>query len=285
MANLRKDFATREEMLAYLAETFPKPYARSPQITPTKGGRTAAEAQMKRAPSYGKQYERTRNNLDGAVSRLSPYLRHGVLSLAEVRDYALAQVENRDDVEKFINELAVRDYWQRLYELKGDAVIWQDVEPYKTGFVAKDYADELPQDIRDAKTGVRFIDDCVHELYNTGYLHNHARMWLAGYVVHWRRIKWQVGARWFLEHLLDGDPASNNLSWQWVASTFSHKPYYYNLDNVLKYSGARYQGDPSAFGHDDFVGTYEDLALRLFPNVNLGDEPREKTANPKKGKR
>jgi deoxyribodipyrimidine photo-lyase len=61
-------------------------------------------------------------------------------------------------------------------------------------------------------------------------------MWVAAFVVHFRRIRWQAGAAWFLEHLLDGDPASNNLSWQWVASTFSSKPYYFNRDNLEQFT-------------------------------------------------
>ena len=63
-------------------------------------------------------------------------------------------------------------------------------------------------------------------------MHNHARMYLASYVVHFRRVRWQAGAEWFLTHLLDGNEASNNFSWQWVASTLSQKPYIFNLENV-----------------------------------------------------
>ena len=119
---------------------------------------------------------------------------------------------------KLLQELAWRDYFQRIYARIGSA-IWQDQEPYKTGFTAGDYADELPADISDGETGLACIDAFSKELIETGYLHNHARMWLAGYIVHFRRVKWQAGAHWFLQHLLDGDPASNNLSWQWVASS------------------------------------------------------------------
>lgn len=109
------------------------------------------------------------------------------------------------------------------------------------------------------------MDAFARELHETGYIHNHARMWLAAYVVHWRKIRWQAGARWFLTHLLDGDPASNNLSWQWVASTFSHKPYFFNRENLETYTGGsfcrvcakRTSGCP-------FQGTYKDLSARLF---------------------
>jgi len=267
--DMRREFASRDELIDYLKQQFPQAAARSPQVSEIRGGRRAAEARL-RAGRYGTDYERTRNRLDGQVSRLSPYIRYGVLGLNEVREYALSHAEKRFEAEKFINELGWRDYFQRVYRETGDD-IWEDMEDYKTGFPAHSYRQDLPDDIRQGQTEVRFIDDSIHELLETGYLHNHQRMWLAAYVVHWRRVCWQAGARWFLEHLLDGDPASNNLSWQWVASTFSTKPYYYNLENVLQFSGARYRGAASDFGHEDFEGTYEQIARRLFPYVDMSD--------------
>lgn len=82
------------------------------------------------------------------------------------------------------------------------------------------------------------IDLAVRELYETGYIHNHARMWLASYVVHLRKVHWHAGAQWMLGYLLDGDQASNHLSWQWVAGLGSSKPYIFNADNVAKYAAA-----------------------------------------------
>jgi deoxyribodipyrimidine photo-lyase len=102
-------------------------------------------------------------------------------------------------------------------------------------------------------------------------------MWLAAYVVHWRRVRWQAGARWFLAHLLDGDPASNNLSWQWVASSFSHKPYLFNRANLERFSGGRFcAGCPLADrrgpGGCPFDASYEALQARLFRPVDLRAE-------------
>jgi len=103
------------------------------------------------------------------------------------------------------------------------------------------------------------------ELTTTGWLHNHARMWLAAYVVHWRRVRWQAGARWFLQHLLDGDPASNNLSWQWVASSFSHKPYVFNRANLERFSSGRHCRDCRLAQRGcPFDASYEQLHERLF---------------------
>lgn len=206
-------------------------------------------------------YGRTRNHLDGAVTQLSAFIRHGALTLDHVRNIALEKAGPKE-AEKFIQQLAWRDYWQRIYAGNPE-MIWHDVEDYKTGFTADDYADEMPGDVLAAQTGTACIDQFLTTLLTTGYLHNHARLYLAGYICHWRRVKWQAGARFFLSHLLDGDPASNNLSWQWAASTFSHKPYFFNLENVEKFSGpdinTRYNTNK------DIAGSYDDLAARLFP--------------------
>lgn len=262
--NMRRDFTNREELIDYVREQFPEAAAQDDHVSATVGGRKAAEARLKAINPV--QYGKTRNFLDGAVTRLSAYLRYGVLSLAEVRDAVLALGRSRDETAKLINELGWRDYWQRLYAQLGDAV-WSDQEPYKTGYSARSYAADVPDDIRTGATGLVCIDHFSRELRETGYLHNHARMWLAAYIIHWRRIRWQAGAHWFLEHLLDGDPASNNLSWQWVAGTFSHKPYIFNRENLERYSGRIYCRKCPLYGRCDFEGTYEELQEQLFPNA------------------
>ena len=94
-------------------------------------------------------------------------------------------------------------------------------------------------------------------------MHNHARMYLAAYVVHFRRIRWQAGAAWFLAHLLDGDAAANNYSWQWVASTFGSKPYIFNLENVDKYCGNQVDCRPET--NPELDASYDALSARLFP--------------------
>lgn len=271
--DMRREFASREEMVAYLREQFPAAAVRDPNVSETRGGRKAAESALSRLKP-GKVYQETRNALNGAVSRLSMYIRHGVLSLAEVRDAALGKVKYPREAEKFINELGWRDYWQRVYDDIGSGV-WDDRESYKTGFEVADYAESLPDDVREGRTGLACMDGFVHELYETGYLHNHARMWLAAYLVHWRRVKWQTGARWFLTHLLDGDPASNNLSWQWVASTFSAKPYYFNREALEKFTDGVYCKDCPLRGKCDFEGSYERIERRLFPHADF-EKPDER---------
>jgi len=277
---LRRDFASRAELITYLKKTFPDEYARSPQVSGTLGGRKAAEERL--AAIDPTRYAATRNSLEGAITRLSPYLRHGVLNLDEVRRLALEKAGHA--AAKLVNELGWRDYWQRVYRQIGSG-IWQDREAYKTGWRAVDYAQELPADLREAKTGLVCMDSFVEDLHDTGYLHNHVRMWLAAYLVHYRRVRWQVGASWFLEHLLDGDPASNNLSWQWIASTFSVKPYFFDRGNLERNTEGRYcQVCHLARKGCPFDAPLEQLQERLFPNLGPMPVP-ERDNYPRKGRR
>jgi deoxyribodipyrimidine photo-lyase len=267
------------------------------------GGRRSAEARLTAIDPA--RYGASRNHLEGAVTRLSPYIRHGVLTLAEVREAVFARLREgpgadpeggwsaaqRRAGEKLIAELGWRDYWQRLWRQLGDG-IWLDREPLKTGHPADAYAAELPADLAAASTGLACIDAFAAELMGTGWLHNHARMWLAAYVVHWRRVRWQAGARWFLRHLLDGDPASNNLSWQWVASSFSHKPYLFNRANLERFSSGRFcavcpLAERRGAGGCPFDASYEALQARLFrpgaplaPAASAGDPPEPAVAPP-----
>jgi deoxyribodipyrimidine photo-lyase len=278
---LRK-FANRNQLIAYLCQEFPDAAKRDDRISETVGGRKAAEQALQKVDSAN--YGKTRNLLTGAVTRLSPYIRYGVLSLREIRDYVLEHVQHPDDATKLINELGWRDYWQKLYVKLGSG-IWQDQEEYKTGYTPTDYTADLPQDIKEGTTGLVCIDSFSCDLRETGYLHNHKRMWLAAYIIHWRRIRWQAGAKWFLEHLLDGDPASNNMSWQWVASTFSQKPYFFNRENLERYSKGVYCRQCPLYGHCDFEGSYEELEQRLFPNGEFSKQPNSQSwQRGKKGK-
>ncbi len=256
---LDRVFEDRDALVDYVQTL--APWLERTDASPCEGGSRAAHQRL--GCIVPDKYGWTRNYLDGHVTGLSPYIRHGVLSLSQVKEAALRKVTHPKKVEKFIQELAWRDFWQRIYR-KHPSWIWHDIEDYKTGWRAAEYATILPNDIRQAQTGVACIDHFIKELVETGYLHNHARMYLASYIVHWRKIRWQAGAHWFLHHLLDGDPASNNLSWQWVASTFSHKPYIFNLENVKKYSTVDIDTRPSTNVVLD--ASYPELTERLFPN-------------------
>lgn len=179
-------------------------------------------------------YARTRNYVDGAVTRLSPYITHGFLSvprvLAEVSSHHAMSVQH-----KFVYELGWREYFHHVWYHRGDAILHSLHEGVLPDAA---YNRELPADIREGRTGVPVVDQAVRTLYATGYLHNHARMWLASYIVHLRKVYWRAGADWMIAHLLDGDLASNHLSWQWVAGTGSSKPYLFNAENVARFAPA-----------------------------------------------
>lgn len=274
---LQTQFSDREALIVYLRETFPD--FDDEYVSETRGGRLAAEARLQAVDPA--RYATNRNQLDGEVTHLSAYLRHGVLSLREARLAALRKAGR--SAEKLVNQLAWRDYWQRVYQRIGDG-IWADREPYKTGWQASDYAAQLPDDLLSAETGLTCIDSFVADLYATGYLHNHARLWLAAYTIHYMRVRWQAGAAWFLMHLLDGDPASNNLSWQWVASTFSAKPYFFDRGNLERNTHGKYCREcPLAKRGCPFDRPLEDLASQLFPKVDpttIGLNAGTKQPNP-----
>ncbi|GAA5166094.1 FAD-binding domain-containing protein [Viridibacterium curvum] len=193
---------------------------------------TLAAAHARIAAVQPAAYARTRNAIDGAVTGLSPYITHGFVTLAEV----LAGVAARhalDVQHKFVFELGWRAYFRHVWQHRGEG-IFQSLHAGPLPDAA--YSRSLPDDIRHGCTGVPVIDTAVRSLYATGMLHNHARMWLASYVVHLRKVHWRVGADWLYGHLLDGDLASNHLSWQWVAGTGSCKPYLFNAENVARYA-------------------------------------------------
>jgi deoxyribodipyrimidine photo-lyase len=179
-------------------------------------------------------YARSRNAIEGAVTGLSPYITHGLLSLPEVLAGVIAN-HPLDVQHKFVFELGWREYFRHVWAFRGEEIF----ESLREGLQPQtSYSAQLPADIRQATTGVPAIDMAVRTLYATGYLHNHARMWLASYVVHVRKVDWRIAADWLYGHLLDGDLASNHLSWQWVAGTGSSKPYLFNADNVARHAPA-----------------------------------------------
>ncbi|MDO9051231.1 MAG: FAD-binding domain-containing protein [Methylotenera sp.] len=217
------------------------------------GGRLSAQKKLNSIDVVA--YAKNRNFLNGAVTHLSPYLRHGCVTLNE----AFFSIKNRFGLEaqKLLTELAWRDYWRQVWYEKGDA-IYSEIEPPK---VAIGYA-PLSDAIVQGKTGLPCMDAFINDLLATGYVHNHARMWLASYIVHHLKMDWRAAADWFEQHLLDGDIASNHLSWQWVASTFSSKPYYFNKENISRYTGERYCANCKATC--PFDDSYEVLNERLF---------------------
>ena len=205
------------------------------------------------------QYARSRNAIEGAVSYLSPYITHGFVSLPDV----VAGVASRyslDIQHKLVYELGWREYFHHVGHHRGAGIL----QSLHQGVLPDDaYATQVPTDVVEGRTSVPVIDQAVRTLYATGYLHNHARMWLASYLVHLRKVHWRVGADWLIAHLLDGDLASNHLSWQWVAGTSSHKPYLFNAENVARYAPPHWHSPGTAL--DTSYASLESIAHQRKP--------------------
>jgi deoxyribodipyrimidine photo-lyase len=127
---------------------------------------------------------------------------------------------------------------------------------------------DVPADVREARTGLAVIDQAVRTLATTGWLHNHARLWLASYLVHGRRVHWRAGADWMLSWLMDGDVGPNHGSWQWVAGTGSHKPYLFNADNVARFAPKDWQVPGSLL--DTGYDAHEARARGALPALPAG---------------
>ncbi|MGY3053392.1 deoxyribodipyrimidine photo-lyase [Pedobacter sp. UYEF25] len=177
-----------------------------------------------------KNYAGTRNFKDGCVTYLSPYVSRGVLSTKQIYDHVRTLDLTAYQAEKFVQELAWRDYWQQVWIVKKEE-IKQDLK-YPQQSISK-YG--IPKAIIEANTGIIAVDEAIKELYASGYMHNHMRMYVASICCNVANVHWLAAAQWLYSLLLDGDLASNHLSWQWVAGTFSSKKYFANQSNINKY--------------------------------------------------
>ncbi len=182
-------------------------------------------------------YSKTRNFINGAVTYLSPYISRGVISVDQVMETVLQKGYNTDEIEKFLQELAWREYFQRVLQHKGDK-IWDDIKQPQDDVLHH----QMPTAIENAATGIEAIDQAILKLCSSGYMHNHVRMYTASLACNIAKAHWLQPSRWMYYHLLDGDIASNNCSWQWVAGTFTSKKYYFNQENVNKYTFSIQQG-------------------------------------------
>lgn len=198
-------------------------------------------------------YGKTRNFIQGKVSRLSPYISRGVISLPFVKQRILSRYTIEQSY-KFIFELAWREYFQRVWWQMGDG-IFQDIKQPQSDVMH--YA--LPEAVVHAETGIDAIDEGIHSLYQTGYLHNHLRMYVASVCCNIGKAHWRQPATWMYYHLLDGDLASNTLGWQWVAGAFSSKKYLCNQENINTYTCSQQR-------HTFLDTNYEQLAQAKQPS-------------------
>lgn len=210
------------------------------------------------------KYGRSRNFVDGAVTYLSPYISRGVISTKQVMEIVLARGYQPAQIEKFLQELAWRDYWQQIWIAKGIAIN-SDLKNEQ-----KPIANHgIPKAVLKAKTGVSAIDEAIADFYKTGYLHNHLRMYIAAITCNMGQSHWHFPAQWMYYHLLDGDWASNALSWQWVAGANSNKKYVANQENINKYCYTQQKGTFLDVDYSAFSGMDVPEVLGTISNEKL----------------
>ena len=224
------------------------------------------------APRTGASYAKQRNFDFGAgkhdkISRLSPWLRHRIITENEVLSATLDHFNVRE-AEKFIQEVFWRGYFKGWLERR--PVIW---DQYRDGLVQDLGALDRDRGLRrridlaeSGQTGLDYFDSWAEELVETGYLHNHARMWFASIWIFTLELPWRLGADFFLRHLLDGDPASNTLGWRWVAGLHTRgKPYHAQAWNITKFTNNRFDARPNDLA--EVVQGLENTEPKGLPSV------------------
>ncbi len=184
-------------------------------------------------------YSYRRNHIEPAhlnVSRLSAALRYRLITEDEIL-HDTQQAYDFSASEKWLQEVCWRRYWKGWLEMRpGVWSSWrQRVSTLRS--TLPESVLQRAEKVAAGESGVACMDAIAHELITTGYLHNHARMWWASFWIHAERLPWELGADWFFRHLLDADPASNTLSWRWVAGLQTPgKTYLVRLSNLEKYA-------------------------------------------------
>ncbi len=172
------------------------------------------------------------------ISGLSPYITHGVINEKEVIEKSLSKFSFSKN-EKFIQEVLWRTYWKGWLELRPN--VWTDylVELNK---IREEYTDNQNyKNAIDGKTNIECFNYWVTELKENNYLHNHTRMWFASIWIFTLELPWQLGAEFFMQHLYDGDAASNTLGWRWVAGIQTQGKHYLASEwNIKKFTNNRF---------------------------------------------
>ena len=173
------------------------------------------------------------------ISCLSPYITHGVINELELIDKSLKKFTFAKN-EKFIQEVLWRVYWKGWLELRPN--VWSDylieLDKIKSQFKNnQNYLDAI-----EGKTDIECFNQWIIELKENNYLHNHTRMWFASIWIFTLELPWQLGAEFFIQHLYDGDPASNTLGWRWVAGIQTQGKHYLATEwNINKFTNNRFK--------------------------------------------
>ena len=172
------------------------------------------------------------------ISCLSPYITHGIIDEKEVIKKSLSKFSFSKN-EKFIQEVLWRTYWKGWLELRPS--VWNDylIELNKIRDEFRDNHNYL--NAIEGRTNFECFNQWVNELKDNNYLHNHARMWFASIWIFTLELPWQLGAEFFMQHLYDGDAASNTLGWRWVAGIQTQGKHYLASEwNIKKFTNNRF---------------------------------------------
>ncbi len=199
------------------------------------------------APRMARDYAAGRNTDAGpdgetATSALSPYLRRRLVLEREAVGAAL-DIHGAAKAEKFVQEVFWRSYFKGHLETR--PALWTGYQELvrrdRHRLAAESGLRRVFEDATQGCSGIDCFDDWARELTETHWLHNHARMWFASIWIFTLRLPWALGADFFMRHLIDGDPASNTLSWRWVAGLHTRgKPYAARAENIRRYTDGRY---------------------------------------------
>ncbi len=205
-------------------------------------------------PHMGHAYAAGRNTDYGpeaetATAALSPYLRRRLVVEQEIVD--TARGAHGPVADKFVQEVFWRGYFKGYLETRPELwTAYRRLAAEGHGRLADNAGLRLAYDQAVAgRTGIDGFDDWARELTATNWLHNHTRMWFASIWIFTLKLPWALGADFFMRNLLDGDPASNTLSWRWVAGLHTRgKPYAARAENIRRYTDGRY--DPANLNED-----------------------------------
>ena len=220
--------------------------------------RAAALARMDEFLPVAGRYAANRNFVRPGhpnISRLSPWVQKRLLLEEEIVDAARVRWPF-EAVEKFVQEVYWRTYWKGWLEQRPEAWLrWVEVVPRLRDALSAEQRSTLEAALA-GRTGIAGFDAWAQELVDTGYLHNHARMWFASIWIFTLKLPWELGAAFFYEHLLDGDVASNTLSWRWVAGLQTPgKTYVARADNIAHYTEGRHVPQASQLASAAFAIT------------------------------
>ena len=173
------------------------------------------------------------------ISCLSPYITHGIVNELEVIDKSLKKFSFSKN-EKFIQEVLWRVYWKGWLELRPN--VWSDYLVELNNLRNEFKSNQNYLNAIEGKTNIECFNQWVKELKENNYLHNHTRMWFASIWIFTLELPWQLGAEFFMQHLYDGDAASNTLGWRWVAGVQTQGKHYLASEwNIKKFTNNRFQ--------------------------------------------